>query len=59
MLVLTCIPSQRKAFKRYLIVNPPPILVFHLKRFEQITGGRGFNPFGGFTGSKSLWTLRV
>jgi len=41
---------MRRAFKRYLIVNPPPILVFHLKRFEQITG-RGFG-FGGFAGSE-------
>lgn len=42
---------MRRAFKRYLIVNPPPILVFHLKRFEQIFGGKGFSPFGGFTTS--------
>ncbi|KAL7415159.1 hypothetical protein BDY24DRAFT_440099 [Mrakia frigida] len=40
---------MRRAFKRYLIVNPPPILVFHLKRFELITG-RGFG-FGGFAGN--------
>ncbi|CED83535.1 Ubiquitin-specific protease [Phaffia rhodozyma] len=38
----------RRAFKRYLIVHPPAILVIHLKRFEQIFGGKGFNPFGGF-----------
>jgi ubiquitin carboxyl-terminal hydrolase 16/45 len=44
---------MRRAFKRYLIVNPPPILVFHLKRFEQIFGGKGFSPFGGFTTSVS------
>lgn len=44
---------MRRAFKRYLIVNPPPILVFHLKRFEQIFGGKGFSPFGGFTTSAS------
>lgn len=45
---------MRRAFKRYLIVNPPPILVFHLKRFEQIFGGKGFSPFGGFTTSACL-----
>jgi hypothetical protein len=41
----------RRAFKRYLVVNPPPILVIHFKRFEQLTG-RGFGGFGGFAGSE-------
>ncbi|KAG8906741.1 hypothetical protein FRB99_006232 [Tulasnella sp. 403] len=26
-----------RAFKRYLIATPPPVLVMHLKRFQQIT----------------------
>lgn len=49
----------RKAFKRYLIVHPPAILVFHLKRFQQIYGGKNFNPFGGFSTSSSFcfWFL--
>ncbi len=28
---------MRKTFKRYLIAVPPPILVIHLKRFQQIS----------------------
>ncbi|KAK1235865.1 hypothetical protein PQX77_000895 [Marasmius sp. AFHP31] len=28
---------MRPAFKRYLIATPPPILVIHLKRFQQIS----------------------
>lgn len=27
----------RKAYKRYLIAVPPPVLVIHLKRFQQVT----------------------
>ncbi|KIM24064.1 hypothetical protein M408DRAFT_318882, partial [Serendipita vermifera MAFF 305830] len=27
----------RKAFKRYLIAVPPPVLVIHLKRFQQVS----------------------
>ncbi|KAH7910683.1 peptidase C19, ubiquitin carboxyl-terminal hydrolase 2 [Hygrophoropsis aurantiaca] len=28
---------MRSAYKRYLIATPPPVLVIHLKRFQQIT----------------------
>ena len=28
---------MRPAFKRYLIATPPPVLVIHLKRFQQMT----------------------
>jgi hypothetical protein len=27
---------MRKAYKRYLIAKPPPVLVIHLKRFQQV-----------------------
>lgn len=27
---------QRRAYKRYLIATPPPVLVVHLKRFQQV-----------------------
>jgi hypothetical protein len=30
---------RRRALKRYLISAPPPVLVIHLKRFQQITKG--------------------
>ncbi|KAG9084374.1 hypothetical protein FS749_005277 [Ceratobasidium sp. UAMH 11750] len=38
---LTAIPPsqqyiRRRAFKRYLIATPPPVLVIHLKRFQQV-----------------------
>ena len=28
---------MRPVYKRYLIATPPPLLVFHLKQFQQIT----------------------
>lgn len=30
---------MRPAYKRYLIATPPPILVIHLKRFQQVSKG--------------------
>jgi len=30
---------RRRALKRYLISAPPPVLVIHLKRFQQVTKG--------------------
>ncbi|KAF5389696.1 hypothetical protein D9757_006057 [Collybiopsis confluens] len=42
---------MRPAYKRYLIATPPPILVIHLKRFQQINK----NPIMSFsTGFKKL-----
>ncbi|KAG9095514.1 hypothetical protein FS749_010322 [Ceratobasidium sp. UAMH 11750] len=40
---LTAIPRSqqyihRRALKRYLIATPPPVLVIHLKRFQQVAG---------------------
>jgi ubiquitin C-terminal hydrolase len=37
----TTVPSSkqfvlRRAYKRYLIAQPPPVLVIHLKRFQQV-----------------------
>ncbi|CAE6417084.1 unnamed protein product [Rhizoctonia solani] len=29
---------HRRALKRYLIASPPPVLVIHLKRFQQVAG---------------------
>lgn len=29
---------HRRALKRYLIATPPPVLVIHLKRFQQVAG---------------------
>ncbi|KZS97203.1 cysteine proteinase [Sistotremastrum niveocremeum HHB9708] len=28
---------MRRAFKRYLIAKPPPVLIIHLKRFQQVS----------------------
>ncbi|KAF8605749.1 cysteine proteinase [Ceratobasidium sp. AG-I] len=36
---------HRRALKRYLIATPPPVLVVHLKRFQQV-GGAGSLIFG-------------
>ncbi|KAL5498695.1 hypothetical protein ACEPAH_2050 [Sanghuangporus vaninii] len=49
----------RRAYKRYLIASPPPVLVVHLKRFQQIgrpsshlhsLSGLGMGSSGGSTG---------
>ncbi|KAF8317219.1 peptidase C19, ubiquitin carboxyl-terminal hydrolase 2 [Clavulina sp. PMI_390] len=39
----------RNAFKRYLIDAPPPVLVIHLKRFQQVhfSGAYGYGGYGG------------
>jgi ubiquitin C-terminal hydrolase len=41
---------MRPAYKRYLIATPPPILVIHLKRFQQLSksGVMSFSSAGGF-----------
>ncbi|KAG8708394.1 hypothetical protein FRC08_018920 [Ceratobasidium sp. 394] len=44
---LTAIPRSqqyihRRALKRYLIATPPPVLVIHLKRFQQVAGACTF-----------------
>ncbi|CAE6534155.1 unnamed protein product [Rhizoctonia solani] len=33
---------HRRALKRYLIATPPPVLVIHLKRFQQVAGAGSF-----------------
>lgn len=35
----------RRTFKRYLIAVPPPILVVHLKRFQQVMRGAGAHAY--------------
>ncbi|THH10626.1 hypothetical protein EW145_g1190 [Phellinidium pouzarii] len=42
----------RRAFKRYLVATPPPVLVVHLKRFEQV--GRSPAQLQFFTNFKKL-----
>ncbi|KAG2003295.1 ubiquitin carboxyl-terminal hydrolase 4, variant 2 [Coprinopsis cinerea AmutBmut pab1-1] len=43
---------MRPAYKRYLIATPPPVLVIHLKRFQQLNKN---NPFTSFSyGFKKL-----
>ncbi|KAI0674599.1 hypothetical protein C8Q78DRAFT_605655 [Trametes maxima] len=39
---------MRKMYKRYLISNPPPILVIHLKRFQQMAKVHTISLSGGF-----------
>jgi hypothetical protein len=42
----------RRAYKRYLIATPPPVLVIHLKRFQQISNMPAFS--FGLNGFKKL-----
>ncbi|KIM85592.1 hypothetical protein PILCRDRAFT_816797 [Piloderma croceum F 1598] len=39
---------MRPAFKRYLIATPPPVLVIHLKRFQQVSKTPMISFSGGF-----------
>ncbi|OCH93940.1 peptidase C19, ubiquitin carboxyl-terminal hydrolase 2 [Obba rivulosa] len=38
----------RRTYKRYLIAVPPPVLVVHLKRFQQVSRGHSVTFSGGF-----------
>ncbi|TDL19600.1 cysteine proteinase [Rickenella mellea] len=40
----------RRHYKRYLVASPPPVLVVHLKRFQQV----GKSPFQSFANFKKL-----
>ncbi|TFL00840.1 hypothetical protein BDV98DRAFT_605027 [Pterulicium gracile] len=42
--------TPRSAYKRYLISQPPPILVIHLKRFQQMSGKGLTSPMSAFSG---------
>lgn len=42
----------RRAYKRYMIAKPPPVLVIHLKRFQQV--GKSALQFQSFSNFKKL-----
>ncbi|KAF7311801.1 USP domain-containing protein [Mycena indigotica] len=43
---------MQPAYKRYLIAHPPPVLVIHLKRFQQLSKHKAYMSFS--TGFKKL-----